>query len=301
MKVLHILNLGAGVQSTAIYLMSLRQDEPEHVPVFDCAIFADTQEEPDEVYRHLEWLESLGGPPILRRTYGKLGDDLIRGHHTVIRSETAKYRPGQIINQAFNIPAFLKVEEGGVERTGIVRRKCTESYKINVINRTIREELVGIERGRRFPSDVSVFQYFGLSYDEPSRVVKTQALARGRGWFHPLFPLFAAEMTRKHCMEYLSDKTPHETPRSACSFCPYHSNAEWRRIRDTDPKSWERACEIDEAIRSPDAACGNDLRGIQFLHRSCKPLRSAPIDQGRDSPGQTIFEFDQECEGMCGV
>ncbi|NBW19669.1 MAG: hypothetical protein EBR82_68020 [Caulobacteraceae bacterium] len=51
----HILNLGAGVQSTALYLMSLDGE----VQKFDAAIFADTQEEPEDVYRHLEWMESL--------------------------------------------------------------------------------------------------------------------------------------------------------------------------------------------------------------------------------------------------
>ena len=44
----------------------------------DYAIFADTQEEPESVYSHLEWLKSLGGPPILTDTAGKPGDDPLR-------------------------------------------------------------------------------------------------------------------------------------------------------------------------------------------------------------------------------
>ncbi len=49
----HILNLGAGVQSTALYLMFCRGDIE---PTIDYAIFADTGEEPQAVYAHLEWL-----------------------------------------------------------------------------------------------------------------------------------------------------------------------------------------------------------------------------------------------------
>jgi len=45
----------------------------------DVAIFADTQDEPEAEYRHLEWLKSLKGPEILIRTAGRLGDDLVRG------------------------------------------------------------------------------------------------------------------------------------------------------------------------------------------------------------------------------
>lgn len=71
-KTYHILNLGAGVQSTALYLMFLGGEIDQ---ALDYAVFADTQEEPEPVYRHLEWLCSLGGPPILTATVGKLGDD----------------------------------------------------------------------------------------------------------------------------------------------------------------------------------------------------------------------------------
>jgi hypothetical protein len=293
----HILNLGAGVQSTTLYLMSLRQDEPEHVPPFDYAIFADTQDEPDEVYRHLDWMESLGGPPILRRSFGKLGDDIIRGHHQVRRKEGAKHRAGQLVDQCYQIPAFVK---GATGRRGIVPRKCTRAYKIEVVERAIREEVVGLARGQRFPGGVSVRQYFGLSYDEPSRIVRTQALARGRGWFDPRFPLFDLEMTRADCRAYLAERVPHRTPRSACVFCPYHSDAEWRRIRDHDPAAWERACAVDEAMRTPAAACAQQLDGTLYLHESCKPLRTAPIDTPESRGEQYQFGFAQECEGMCG-
>ena len=64
MKTTHILSLGAGVQSTTLYLMFLHG---EITPQIDCAIFADTGEEPESVYEHLEWLKAQGGPPILVR------------------------------------------------------------------------------------------------------------------------------------------------------------------------------------------------------------------------------------------
>ena len=73
MREVHVLNLGAGVQSTALYLMAMEKS----VPAIGCAIFADTGEEPQAVYRHLAWLQSLQGPPILVRDAGsRLGDDL---------------------------------------------------------------------------------------------------------------------------------------------------------------------------------------------------------------------------------
>ena len=50
---MRILSLGAGVQSTALALMS--RDGMFDLSV-DAAVFADTQWEPKAVYRHLAWL-----------------------------------------------------------------------------------------------------------------------------------------------------------------------------------------------------------------------------------------------------
>lgn len=75
----HILNLGTGGQSTALYLMFL---DGEMEARLDYAAFADTQEEPESVYGHLEWLRSLGGPPILTASAGRLSYDLIHGKNS---------------------------------------------------------------------------------------------------------------------------------------------------------------------------------------------------------------------------
>lgn len=50
------LSLGAGVQSTTIYLLACEGV----IPPFDAAIFADTGWEPRRVYEHLERLERYG-------------------------------------------------------------------------------------------------------------------------------------------------------------------------------------------------------------------------------------------------
>jgi hypothetical protein len=287
MKTLHILNLGAGVQSTALYLMSLRQDEPEHVPVFDYAIFADTQEEPKAVYEHLQWLKSLGGPPILEATAGKLGDDLSRG----VNSTGQRFA---------SIPAFTAETEG--QKLGIVRRQCTKEYKTEVVERAIRRQILGLEPGRRIPKDVRIVQYLGLSFDEPRRVIAVKARFQAMAWASAAFPLFDLEMTRRGCISYLEEAAPgRAVPRSACVFCPYHRNDEWRRIRDSDPEGWARACQIDDALRVPGNVCNRMLDQKLYLHSSCIPLREAKIDTPESRGEQYTFGFAQECEGMCGV
>lgn len=291
MKTFHILNLGAGVQSTALYLMSLRQDEPEHVPMFDFAIFADTQEEPKAVYEHLEWLKTLGGPPILEDTAGKLGDDLIRGFR--------RKRPGKTAVGFKQIPAFQATTPGKLEGKG--PRHCTGYYKIDVVTRVIRERVLGVEFGKQVPDGMYVVQYFGLSYEEAGRCAKTRARFQGIAWAEPRFPLYEMVMRRYDCLAYLAEcDIPHPVPRSACTFCPYRDNASWLSLREGDPDGWNRAVEVDSALRGG-AVCAVGLDAKLYLHRSCVPLSEANIEELESPYQRSMFGFDQECEGMCGL
>ena len=279
-KTYHILNLGAGVQSTALYLMFLNGELDE---VLDFAIFADTQEEPEAVYRHLDWLRSLDGPPILTDTAGKLGYDLINGKNST---------GGRFAS----IPAFTSAIPG--KTGGMLRRQCTSEYKIDVCERIIRRQVVGLEPRQRMPKGVRVIQYFGLSYDEPRRVSKVKNRFVEHPWAEGRFPLFDLEMTRGDCVAYLEEQQiPHKVPRSACVFCPFKSNHEWRLLRDTDPAGWARAVEVDEALRRPGTVANRNLEQSIYLHRSCLPL--AVVDLGvRDMSGGVA---GGECEGMCGL
>jgi hypothetical protein len=283
MNEIHILNLGAGVQSTALYLMDLKGELDS--PRFDYAIFADTQEEPDDVYRHLAWLESLGGAPVLKGTSGKLGNDLI----------------ANTTGQRFAaIPAFTSAIEG--LPGGLTRRQCTKEYKVDVVGKIIRRQLLGLIPRQRIPKDVHVHQYFGLSFDEPKRVARVSAQFDMIPWATAHFPLWDDQISRHGCKEYLLDSAiPHDVPRSACVFCPFKTNAEWRRLRDTDRKGWARAVEVDEGLRAPGAVCNRGLNQRLYVHRSCVPLRSAPIDTPESRGEQYQFGFAQECEGMCGL
>src|SRR4051812_10886041 len=87
-RIIHVLNLGAGVQSTALALMEQKglllqrdldkgTDAARHKlqavtgdePIkFTAAVFADTGDEPRDVYTHLGWLIEQVDFPILIRS-----------------------------------------------------------------------------------------------------------------------------------------------------------------------------------------------------------------------------------------
>ena len=277
MKEYHILNLGAGVQSTALYLLDIDGDLFDEFGFkFTHAIFADTQEEPDDVYAHLEWLEKQGGVPILKNTAGKLGDDLT--------STTGK--------RFASIPAFTKDSTGG---RGMVPRQCTADYKITVVEKTIRREILGLEPRKHIPKNVTFTQYMGFSFDEAGRAARAKGRFQQRGW-RVAFPLFDMQWKRYDCAKYLEGRVPHHVPRSACVFCPYKSDREWLRQKDEDPAGWRRAVEIDQKIRRQESICNRGLNSDLYLHRSCKPLAEADL-----GANQGKLDFMMECEGGCGL
>lgn len=278
------LNLGAGVQSTALYLMAMDGE----IEPFEAAIFADVQEEPDDVYTHLDWLDSLGGPKIIRVTAGKLGDALEAGSDA--RGNT-RADGGHFIS----IPAYTVNPQTG--KKGITQRQCTGDFKVKPIERELRR-LCGAQKGMAVSKDICVTQVMGLSYDEPKRVirVKQRFLAKPANW-KVEFPLWDLEMTRGDCVKYLERRVPHAVPRSACVFCPFKSDQEWRHLKDTDATGWARAIKIDEVCRT-----GSGADALRYVHKSCVPLAQVDLRPADQKTGQShLFSgFQDECEGYCG-
>ena len=125
---IHIISLGAGVQSTVLYLMAAL-GELEPMPA--AAIFADTQWEPAHVYKHLDWLQSLETDiPIVRVSAG----DLYQNTWDGARVKTGRKYPFT------DIPAFTKHDDGS---RGMGPRQCTERYKIEPVRQKTREISVG--------------------------------------------------------------------------------------------------------------------------------------------------------------
>lgn len=282
MKEIHVLNLGAGVQSTALALLSAEG----RIRKMDFAIFADTGEEPvddgESVYRHLEWLVPKLPFQVLIRSKGRLGDHLMNG----VNSTGGRFA---------SIPAFTLRPDG---TEGKVRRQCTREYKLEVVERSIRRDILGLAPRKHIPRDVMVNQYIGISLDEIQRMRSAKRRAEERGaprWSTLHYP-FCEELmwTRADCRAYLRDKVPHRVPRSACTFCPFHSNEEWQRIKLRGGADWKRVVEIDRALRKPGNVVNRKLEQQMFLHRSCRPIDEIDFTQEGD------VEMAAECEGMCG-
>lgn len=279
---LKILSLGAGVQSSTVFLMSCLGV----LPRLNAAIFADTQWEPPAVYDHLCWLEeqaAQGGIPVYRVTAGNLRQ------HTLERFIYGGAKDGE---RYATMPLHVLSPNGS---RSMIRRQCTSEYKIVPIERFIRRVLLGLGKGQ-IAQALCVEQWFGISADEMRRVRISQN--HWKSHVYPLIglpqPMLERPYTRAMCLEWLKRHYPgHVVPRSACIGCPFHSDEEWRQIK-SQPDLWANAVEVDEAIRFT-----GGMEGQVFLHRSCRSLKDVDLRTDLEK-GQMALPFAQECLGLCG-
>ncbi len=269
----NVLNLGAGVQSSTLALMAA---VGEIAPMPDFAIFADTQAEPKSVYTWLDWLEKQLPFPVHRVTRGNMTTDMMA-------FRTAK--DGRVWTKS-TIPAFMQAPDGSI---GLLGRSCTADYKIAPILKNLRR-LCGIKRGEK---QVQITQFIGISYDEIQRMKPSRDK-----WTQHRWPLVELEMRRHDCIAWLKQRGFPEPPRSACSYCPFHSNKEWRRLKEHEPEAFTEAVRVEKELQRTKAET-DKMRSVPWLHRSCVPLEDVDLSTEEDA-GQ-LDMFGNECEGLCGV
>lgn len=277
---LNVLSLGAGVQSSTVALMAAHGE----IERIDAAIFADTQNEPVSVMRWLDWLEQEVAKckypfPIHRVTIGNLADNVLRVRTSA--SSGRRYMTG-------GIPAFLK-KEG--KKEGILGRTCTENFKIKPVYTKIRK-ILGIQRISK-KMGVVCRVAIGISMDEYFRVKPNKFRFAESYW-----PLIDKNMTRADCLAWMQAKGYPTPPRSACVFCPFHSDDDWIKLKTEEPEGFARAVEFERkmhtAYESQDA-----LHSRPYLHSTCVPLDEVKFN-GVKVHSQVDL-FGNECEGLCGV
>ena len=139
-----------------------------------------------------------------------------------------------------------------------------------------------------------VEQWVGISLDETQRM--RDSTDKWRRFRYPLIQ--KTPMRRAHIIRYLASKQV-AAPRSACTYCPFHDNAEWKRIR-AEPAEWQKAIDFEAAVHAAYDEHGHvaGLASKPYLHRQRVPL--AEVNLGDDQL-EMFGGMDNECAGVCGV
>jgi hypothetical protein len=300
------ISLGGGVQSTA--LLGLSATGGHGVPKADFAIFADTGHELEDTYQNIKFLTDWAGErgiPVHTVTRGSLEEGFFVKRQWKKRTTT--------------IPVFTKGENG--KRGGILRRFCTNDYKIEAIHEKLRE-LTGRKKGDRMAGKVLIRAMMGISLDEYTRMRESQLK-----WVENSYPLVDAKLTRDDCRRVIGELGLPQPVKSACYFCPFHSNEYWIWLKTERPVYFAKAVEFDRRLRTDGttAVLHSMYLHSMYLHSSMQPLdqvdfeamtaqKKAKLEERRaqrwDKNGKAQLAlfgddpevgFQNECEGVCGV
>ena len=269
---LEVISLGAGVQSSVLCLLAAKGVIK---PLPDFAIFADTMWEPPEVMEWLEVLKTLVPFPIHIVSAGDLRQETI---------DAAKNK-----SRVASAPFFTRGKDG---RAALIRRQCTDSYKLVPIKKQIRK-ILGVKKGGRVNNAI-VTQQIGISTDEAQRMSESRDK-----WIVLRWPLIELGMSRRDCLQWMKHHGYPEPPKSACVGCPYHNDEKWREMKMNKPEQFADAVAFDKDIRGGFGKSEGEL----FVHRSLQPLGevdfSNDIDNGQMNWLGESTGGELECSAHC--
>lgn len=252
-----ILSFGAGMQSTALALMSCENAKADSappfplVPIYDDVVFCDLGMEPPWVMEQVEFT---------RKACEWAGI-----HFKVIESPLyADFIKNFGERRAISIPWWTLGDDGHKSR---MPRNCTIDYKVDAISKYVRWELLGYKKGQRLrDEDKKAHEmHMGFSYEEKKRCKESP-----NPMFVNKFPLVEMGVVRADNYSYIRDVWGLETKASACTFCPFHKNYFFKYLKENLPGEYDRLIAMDELLRdkTPKPPMNSDL----FISRSRKRI-----------------------------
>ncbi len=265
-----------GQQSAAMYLMS----QLGIFPKLDYSIFADPGREKSETYKYLNWLikeqKKNNWTPIIWDKSKNLYEDILNQENST--------------GQRFaSIPAYT-------QSGGMIRRQCTNEYKINVVDNVIRD-LQGVKKNHSFKP---VNLWFGISIDELQRMFGPHR--KNVTHVYPFCGYYndgngfkelewGIKMNRSDINSWMKKNGYPIPPKSSCVFCPFQDDNSWLELKRNHPEDFKAAVKVDKSIRN---MTKRGLTDKIYLHDSLKTLDKAEFKEA-----QVKMNFD--CYGYCNT
>lgn len=247
---------GGGTQSIAIAVLVAQG----RLPKPDCVVIADTGREATETWDYLsEYVR-----PLLKG----VGVEVFIAGHDYSKVDLYSHK-GELL-----IPAFTE--------NGMLQTFCSSEWKAFVVQRFLRAQGYGPKKPVR--------TWIGISLDEIGRAKPSRTKWQELHW--PL--LMDVTMRRSECRQLVLDAGLPEPPKSSCYMCPFRKDGQWKRLKESYPDDFKKACELDARIRQA------DKKGGVWLHRSRIPL--ADVEFSDDEKAHPLFGQVEGCDsGMCWV
>lgn len=247
---IRVFSYGGGVQSNAVLVLQATGRLPEPYDVFVFANVGADSENPAT----LRYIEDVARP--------------YAAQHGIEFVEVQKTRYGEPetlldfmhrTERSIPIPLYM----GGNGAPG--RRACTNDFKIEAIDRWLREQ-----------GHTRAVMGLGISLDEYHRARDMQPYTQHGVEKRREYPLIQLRLRRMDCQRVIAEAGLSVAPKSSCWFCPFHRHGEWTEMRRTEPALFQQAVELERMLNGKRELVGKDML---FMHRALVPLDQAVGDQ----------------------
>ena len=237
---------------------------------------------PERAERRLSLARLAGGPTAVPRASGD-GGFAAGGRANSPRQQKRSDLLSDRHSVSHFAPRTARLAESAIGLVPAITRSCRSARHC--------ARLAQVPRGTSTPVVVS---WIGISADEMLRMKPAR-----EPWIETRWPLIERRISRRGCLDWMREHGYPEPPRSACTFCPFHSKAEWRRMQREDPASFTDAISFDREARA--LRLTSDMWQSEcFIHRSLQPLDEVDLRNDVDH-GQQAFGWLDECGGHCRV
>lgn len=260
-----ILSCGAGMQSTALALMSCENKRDgikyKEVPIYDAIIYCDLGHEPQWVYKQVDFIkekcEAVKIPFYILNTH--LYQDYI--------DNFGKKR-------VVSIP-FWTIDENG--KKGKMMRNCTLDYKINEIIKFVRRNILQYKKGQRTKKeDLKAHEmHLGFSCEEQKRCKDNP-----HKMFVNKFPLVEMGLSRADNYKYILEVWGLETKASACNICPFHTNYFFQYLRDNYKEDYQELIKFDELLEKGQP--NTKIKSKLYISKSRKRINNLNEEECKD-------------------
>lgn len=159
-------------------------------------------------------------------------------------------------------------------------RSCTADFKVRVMGKWMKAH--GATAAD--PATVAL----GISVDEIGRA----NASRHEPYERLTYPLLDLRIRRSDCPDIIRGGGLPLPPKSACWFCPFHSESAWIDMQRDRPALFTAATWLEQDLNKRQDEMGRDH---VYLTRFGKPLREA-IGSGQE----TLFDNESHCDsGHC--
>ncbi len=254
------------MQSTALALMACENVTTPGkfplVPVYDLVAFCDLGKEPPWVIKQVEFIE---------KACNSAGIPFVVLQSPLYKDYLNNFGKSRVVS----IP-FWTVDQDG--KKGKMMRNCTMDYKINLIQKYVRWEMLGYTKGQRTkPEDIKAHEmHIGFSTEEQQRCKENP-----HKMFINKFPLVEMGLERKDNYAYIRDTWGLETKASACSFCPFHRNYFFQYLRYNEPEEYKAVVEFDDLLEKNQPK--TNIRSKLYISRSRKRIADLLPEECKDA------------------